>query len=404
MTPPVLAIIGAGSTGKAAALTAVASGLEVHLFDRFPIDLPPTDGIRSHHWTAVWGLFAGPRVAASCDDLPVILEPDAVLLAHGATDPTVPFPGSTLPGVITGTGILTLLQRWHLLPARRFTIIGSGPRGQHVSEVLKHAGGEVSLMVDVSEIRSFEVTGRGQVEHARLHGRTVETDMVVIALEPAPDLTFAAMAECELTFDTQQSHWRVSRDSQCRTTNRQIWIAGGAAGAHASADSAAEGAYAAAAIAASFLLVDTSAVERIRPTSIPEDSPGSQSAVSPGRVRQPWIPQSTAPIDMRAPRPAMAGDVNSSGRLCVCRCEEVTAAQIDAAITAGASSLNDLKRRTRAGMGLCQGAYCLNVMAQMLSEALNIPLSDLTPMTLRPPVGGITLQALAASSPALGPD
>ncbi len=86
-------------------------------------------------------------------------------------------------------------------------------------------------------------------------------------------------------------------------------------------------------------------------------------------------------------------------RRCICRCEEVSEQTILDAIDAGASSLNDLKRRTRAGMGLCQGAYCLQEMAELLATLTGQPLSAIPPMTMRPPVGGVSLAALAATDP-----
>lgn len=89
---------------------------------------------------------------------------------------------------------------------------------------------------------------------------------------------------------------------------------------------------------------------------------------------------------------------NIDGDVCICRCEEVTAEQIVAAIEAGSTTLNDLKRRTRAGMGLCQGAYCLGEMASLLSARTNQPISSIAPMTMRPPVGGVSLDALAGAS------
>jgi NAD(P)H-nitrite reductase large subunit len=85
---------------------------------------------------------------------------------------------------------------------------------------------------------------------------------------------------------------------------------------------------------------------------------------------------------------------------CICRCEEVSEQALLTAIEASASSLNDLKRRTRAGMGLCQGAYCLPEMAEMLAARTGQPLAAIPPMTMRPPVGGVTLTALAAAVPA----
>ena len=82
----------------------------------------------------------------------------------------------------------------------------------------------------------------------------------------------------------------------------------------------------------------------------------------------------------------------------VCRCEEVTAELLEEAISLGAATLNDLKRRTRAGMGLCQGTYCLGEMARMLAEQTGRPVAEIMPMTFRPPAKPVTLDALARGS------
>jgi bacterioferritin-associated ferredoxin len=81
----------------------------------------------------------------------------------------------------------------------------------------------------------------------------------------------------------------------------------------------------------------------------------------------------------------------------ICRCEEITTEELASAIAAGARTINDLKRRTRAGMGLCQGVYCLDHLAAALHQQLGTPIEAIAPMTARPPVRGITLAALAGS-------
>ena len=64
----------------------------------------------------------------------------------------------------------------------------------------------------------------------------------------------------------------------------------------------------------------------------------------------------------------------------VCRCETVTEAEIRAAIRrpVGARSVDGVKRRTRAGMGRCQGGFCSPRVLSILSEELHIPLKDIT--------------------------
>ncbi len=64
----------------------------------------------------------------------------------------------------------------------------------------------------------------------------------------------------------------------------------------------------------------------------------------------------------------------------VCRCETVTEAEIRQAIRrpVGATTIDGIKRRTRAGMGRCQGGFCCPRVAQILSEETGVPLDRIT--------------------------
>ena len=81
--------------------------------------------------------------------------------------------------------------------------------------------------------------------------------------------------------------------------------------------------------------------------------------------------------------------------LIICRCEEITQAEIQEAIRSGLTTLNEIKRFTRAGMGLCQGKTCRHLVAGILSrETKQIP-SELLPSTFRPPVRPVSLGILS---------
>lgn len=79
----------------------------------------------------------------------------------------------------------------------------------------------------------------------------------------------------------------------------------------------------------------------------------------------------------------------------ICRCEEATVGQIRKAIREGAVDVTGVKRRTRAGMGLCQGRTCEKLVMQILARELGRHLSDFKPDTVRPPVLPITFGSLA---------
>ncbi len=64
----------------------------------------------------------------------------------------------------------------------------------------------------------------------------------------------------------------------------------------------------------------------------------------------------------------------------VCRCEQVTEAEIRAAIRrpVGATTIDAVKRRTRAGMGRCQGGFCSPRVLEILAEELHIAPTEVT--------------------------
>ena len=77
----------------------------------------------------------------------------------------------------------------------------------------------------------------------------------------------------------------------------------------------------------------------------------------------------------------------------VCRCEDVTLHELDAAIDAGHDDIESLKRYTGFGTGWCQGKWCHAVCARRLEEkgrAVD------QPFTARPPVHPVELAVLAA--------
>ena len=64
----------------------------------------------------------------------------------------------------------------------------------------------------------------------------------------------------------------------------------------------------------------------------------------------------------------------------ICRCETVTEAEIRDAIhrPVGATTIDGIKRRTRAGMGRCQGGFCSPRVASILAEELRVPITEIT--------------------------
>ena len=85
-----------------------------------------------------------------------------------------------------------------------------------------------------------------------------------------------------------------------------------------------------------------------------------------------WWPK-TRELEAEALAELVAKDP-AYGRV-VCRCEEITEGEIRAAIRArvGARTLDGIKRRTRSGMGRCQGGFCTPRLIEILSSELGLP-------------------------------
>ncbi len=62
----------------------------------------------------------------------------------------------------------------------------------------------------------------------------------------------------------------------------------------------------------------------------------------------------------------------------VCRCEKVTEAEIVEEIRKGANTLDEIKFRTRAGMGRCQGGYCTLKVMKILARELDVAFEEIT--------------------------
>ncbi|MBW2148358.1 MAG: (2Fe-2S)-binding protein [Deltaproteobacteria bacterium] len=77
---------------------------------------------------------------------------------------------------------------------------------------------------------------------------------------------------------------------------------------------------------------------------------------------------------------------SDSDDLMICRCEEVLRKEILKAIHHGARTVNEVKKLTRAGMGLCQGKSCERHVRFILAEVTGQKLETIEPATTRPPV------------------
>ncbi len=379
--------------------------------------------------TLAWGLFQPSQVAILRDDRADILTPDAVVLAGGAMERAAAFPGWTLPGVVMAGGVQSLLSKDGVLPGRRFLVAGTGPLLLAVAAEIAEAGGQVVGVVEGSQataplrhlhhfwgqmrrvreawdyrrvlahhdipIYSGHVVtaarGDGQVEEVSFSrvdsewqvlpetNRTVAIDTLCIHFGFEALTEIARMAECETAFDPDRGGWHVTHDDDMRASQPSIYVAGQIAGIGGADLAESTGALAGLSAAHDLGLLgergyDAQAAPLRREIDQRRDIARVLNTI--------YVPGAALP-DLATPQTT------------ICRCEEVQASAIDAAIAEGAVSINDIKRRTRCGMGMCQGRVCSPIVRAYVARKAGATPEDVGLITARPPLRPIPLAALA---------
>ena len=172
-------VVGGGPAGVEAALAAAGQGLSVTLLDEAPqaggqvYRAPPSafggaiqrdadpagvalrerlasSAVATCFEHAVWSVSPGFRVDALAPGGPVSCSARAIVVATGAQERAVPFPGWTLPGVIGLAGATIMLKSQGMLPGESTLVAGQGPLLLAVAFGLLKAGGQVAGVVDLA--------------------------------------------------------------------------------------------------------------------------------------------------------------------------------------------------------------------------------------------------------------
>ena len=88
------------------------------------------------------------------------------------------------------------------------------------------------------------------------------------------------------------------------------------------------------------------------------------------------------------------GEIYNMEKQIICRCEEVTYEEILCAIEAGDSSIDSIKKRTRACMGYCQGRTCKRLIAKLLADYYNTSIENFISSSVRVPIEPICLDLI----------
>lgn len=78
----------------------------------------------------------------------------------------------------------------------------------------------------------------------------------------------------------------------------------------------------------------------------------------------------------------------------ICRCEDLTKAEVKRLVEAGYTTVEEVKRVSRCGMGPCQGRTCHQLLVREIAELTGKKPAEIAPAKARPPINGIKLGTL----------
>jgi len=454
-----LAVIGAGPAGLAAATLAAEQGVEVAVFDeraapggqiyRAMESIPPHRAgqlgdeyqrgrkmvsdfraSRAQYFpeTQVWSLNGRREIGLVQHHQAHTVTADQVVIAGGAMERPVPFPGWTLPGVMNASAGQILFKAHGIVPDDGVVLAGSGPLLLLLAWQYLHAGVGVKALLDVTpminhlhalpglprallaghyitkgmrykrDLKRAGISTLHNVKGLRAQGKDtlqavsflhngreqkLETALLLVHFGVIPHTQLGRVAGCRHVWDDSQLCWRPHLDEWGRSSVDGILIAGdgGGIGGARSAEHAGR-------LAAIQALYALGAVDRNARQGL-------------ARNDRKWMRE-----DLHI-RPFLEAFFRISDDMLqvtdddtvVCRCEEVSAGQIRAAVADGHRDSNQVKFLTRCGMGPCQGRQCGEAVSHIVAVASGKAVQDIGHYRERPPVNPLTLGQLAGLHP-----
>lgn len=325
-----VAVVGAGPAGLSAALEIAKAGGKVMVFDEN--DRPGGQLFKqihkffgsSHHGagvrgfrlgeqllseciangveifldTVVYGLFPDNRLGIVREDICHTVNADKILVAAGATERSLAFPGWTLPGVMGAGAAQTMININRVLPGKKFLMVGSGNVGLIVSYQILQAGGEVAGIIEARpNIGGYEVhvgkiqrkgvpiftsytvkeaRGNGQVEEGviirvgpgfePIEGTEISlsVDTICLAVGLNPSVELLKMGDCKLEYIPPLGGFVPLHNENMETTVPGIYVAGDVSGIEEASTAMEEGRLAGVSMAYSLGLISHDMEEKAK--------------------------------------------------------------------------------------------------------------------------------------------
>lgn len=346
-----------------------------------------------------------------------------VLLATGAQERPFPIPGWTLPGVVTAGAAQILLKQSGMAPGTRTVLAGCGPLLYLLAWQYLNAGVKIDVLLEttpagrtaralphawgflrspylakglkllravkravpiVRHVSALEAIGENDrltsVRYTAAGGvHTIEADHLMLHQGVVPNINLTQAVGIAHEWNDALACWEPHVDRWGSTNVDHIGMAGDGAGVAGAV--AAEHRGRLAALHAAFELGHIDRPHRDRAGA---DLHRALARATRGRAFFDTLYR--APDNFRKP----------TGDTIVCRCEEVTAAQVRDTVRLGVQGPNQMKAFLRCGMGPCQGRFCGVTVTELIAEERGVPAQEVGYYRLRFPTKPSTLGEIAS--------
>tara|TARA_R100000365_G_C2748676_1_gene81202 strand:+ start:19539 stop:20939 length:1401 start_codon:yes stop_codon:yes gene_type:complete len=373
----------------------------------------------------VWQVEDGFKVFLSIDGEAKSLTAHAMLMATGAQERPNPFPGWTLPGVMTVGAAQILVKNAAAIPAEPVWIAGSGPLPLLYMSQLLDCGGKIAGYINTAPKHNFwravpffptallapkglvkgagwllklrrsgvpfytgasclEALGQDRLNTVRFkkaNGETIEAPARLLLTHEGvvPSIHFARAMGCEMEWDNAQLCFLPKLNMWGETSLTNLFIAGDSGGI-GGADAAVElGTIAGHGIALKLAAISQATAQQNAATA--------RHRLRPLLAMRPFLDA------LYRPRSEIFTPTDET---LVCRCECKTAGQIRAAARNGDADSTQVKAATRAGMGPCQGRQCGYTVTALIAETHKLPMGSVEFFNIRPPLKPVVLGELAS--------
>ena len=347
-----------------------------------------------------------------------------MLLSIGAAERPVPMKNWTLPGVMGAAAADILFKSADMVPDEPVVLAGSGPLLLLAACHLVDNGVEIAAMVETASLKDYikavpflpgallrcsyllkglqmrlkvrragvplyigcrdlKVIGRERAEGLRFTCRGKQMDIaaksILLHEGVVPNLRLSQSLNCEHEWYEPQRYWKPVLDLWGQTSVEGVSVAGDASGIGGGPIAAATGHLAA--IDSAYKLHKISEAERDRLAA------EHRKNLNKERLIRPFLDH-VFPPSRQTLNP-------TDDEILVCRCEEITAGQIREAIAQGARHPAQIKGRTRAGMGPCQGRMCAATIAEMIADSCSLDIAEVGSLRVRTPLKPLNIEQYA---------